>query len=64
MDDGTNDRILVFGTSENLAKFASAPLIYMDGTHRVGSFIFPQLYVLRTEASNPININQRLYIFK
>lgn len=50
IDDGTEDRILVFFTVSNLRILASSKTYYMDGTFHVAARLFKQLYIIYASA--------------
>ncbi|XP_060078201.1 uncharacterized protein LOC132557697 [Ylistrum balloti] len=49
IDDGDQNRILVFATSEDLAELATADRIYCDGTFYTCPNIFHQIYTIHIE---------------
>ena len=48
VDDGADDRILVFTTQQNLTHLVAADVIYGDGTFYTSPDIFTQLYIFHT----------------
>ena len=46
IDDGQEDKILVFGTLEFLQKLCNCKTIFMDGTFYISPEIFSQMYTL------------------
>lgn len=49
IDDGLDNRIMVFGTVDNLRRICSDGRIWMDGTFYIAPFLFYQLYTLHTK---------------
>lgn len=48
-NDGEEDKILIFGTAQNLRHLCSANEIYMDGTFKSAPEMFRQLYSIHVE---------------
>lgn len=45
-DDGLDDRLLIFGTQQNLRYLCEAETVFMDGTFQISPEMFLQLYTL------------------
>ena len=51
-DDGDNNKILVFGTADNLRHLSNANTIFGDGTFYASPVLFKQLYTLHALIDN------------
>ncbi|XP_064479745.1 uncharacterized protein LOC135393150 [Ornithodoros turicata] len=49
VDDGTEDKILIFSTQANLQKLCRTNTIFIDGTFKVTPRLFAQLYTVHAE---------------
>lgn len=53
-DDGRDDRLIIFGTMQNLRYLCQAETIYMDGTFKLAPEMFHQIYSIHVEVMGKI----------